>query len=325
LRAEPTISRPPQGEAMRYAIVTLSIILASLLGFVAASCGTGNGAQSAGPVPSGSESPQSTGSETGTGTEGGSLPIPTDTTGQGAALVRYKVWFHRGEQLFVVTRTQSATPRVGTAAMEALLEGPSPGERSAGVGTQIPDGTQLLGLIVDKGIATVDLTSEYESGGGTASMTMRLAQVVCTLDQFPTVKGVLFQLDGRSVDVLGGEGIVIDHPLRCRDYRDLLPVILVTSPAIGQAVSNPVTVSGSANVFEANVTVEIVDSSGRVVGKAFTTATCGSGCRGTFSVTVTYEVRAAQRGEIVVHDDDAAGTGHPPHEVHIPVVLQPAS
>jgi hypothetical protein len=312
---------------MRYASVTLSIILASLLGFVAASCGTGNGAQSAGPVPSGSESPspQSYGAETDTGTEGGTLPIPTDTSGQGSALVRYKVWFHRGEQLFVVTRTQSATPRVGTAAMEALLEGPSPGERSAGVATQIPDGTQLLGLIVDKGIATVDLTSEYESGGGTASMTMRLAQVVCTLDQFPTVKGVLFQLDGRPVDVLGGEGIVIDHPLRCRDYRDLLPVILVTSPAIGQAVSNPVTVSGSANVFEANVTVEIVDSSGRVVGNAFTTATCGSGCRGTFSVTVPYEVRAAQRGEIVVHDDDAAGTGHPPHEVHIPVVLQPAS
>jgi hypothetical protein len=312
---------------MRYAIVTLSIILASLLGFVAASCGAGNGAQSAGPVPSGNESPQSTysGSETGTGIESGSLPIPTDTSGQGSALVRYEVWFHRGEQLFVVTRTQSATPRVGTAAMEALLEGPSPGERSAGVATQIPDGTQLLGLIVDKGIATVDLTSEYESGGGTASMTMRLAQVVCTLDQFPTVKGVLFQLDGRPVDVLGGEGIVIDHPLRCRDYRDLLPVILVTSPAIGQAVSNPVTISGSANVFEANVTVDIVDSSDRVVGNAFTTATCGSGCRGTFSVTVSYEVRAAQRGEIVVHDDDAAGTGHPPHEVRIPVVLQPGS
>jgi hypothetical protein len=312
---------------MRYAIVTLGIILASLLGFAAASCGTGDGAQSAGPVPSGNESPQSTysGSETGTGSEGGSLPVPTDTSGQSSSLVRFKVWFHRGEQLFVATRTQSATPRVGTAAMEALLEGPSPSERSAGVATQIPDGTQLLGLIVDKGIATVDLTSEYESGGGTASMKMRLAQVVCTLDQFPTVKGVLFQLDGRPVDVLGGEGIVIDHPLRCRDYRDLLPVILVASPAIGQAVSNPVTVSGSANVFEANVTVDIVDSSGRVVGSAFTTATCGSGCRGTFSVTVSYEVRSTQRGEIVVHDDDAAGTGHPPHEVHIPVVLQPAS
>jgi germination protein M len=326
LLAATTINGPQQEEVMRYAIVTLSIILASLLGFVAASCG-GNGAQSAGPVPSEKESPQSTlsGTETGTRTEGGTLPVVTDTSGQGSALIHYKVWFHRGEQLFVVTRTQSSTPRVGTAAVEALLEGPSASERSAGVATQIPDGTQLLGLIVDKGIATVDLTSEYESGGGTASMTMRLAQVVCTLNQFPSVKGVLFQLDGRPVDVLGGEGIVIDHPLRCRDYKDLLPAILVTSPGIGQAVSNPVTVSGSANVFEANVTVDIIDASGRVVGNVFTTATCGTGCRGTFSVTVSYEVRAAQRGEIVVHDDDAAGTGHPPHEVHIPVVLEASS
>jgi hypothetical protein len=314
---------------MRYAIATLSIILASLVGFVAASCGTGSGARSAGPVPSGTESrsPQTVpiAPESETETQGGTLPIPTETSGQSSGFVRYKVWLHRGEQLFVVTRTQKSTPRVGSAAVDALLEGPSASERSAGVATQIPDGTQLLGLIVDDGIATVDLTSEYESGGGTASMTMRLAQVVCTLDQFPSVKGVLFQLDGRPVDVLGGEGIVIDHPLRCRDYRDLLPAILVRNPAIGQAVSNPVTVSGTANVFEANVTVDIVDSSGRVVGTAFTTATCGSGCRGAFSLTVSYVVSAAQRGEIVVHDDDAADEGQPPHEVRIPVVLQPAS
>jgi hypothetical protein len=308
---------------MRYAIVTISAVLAALLGFAIASCGSG--AQSAGDVPT-------AGAGTGTGPD---LPgtvettdgetNPTDTSSGGQGTVQFKVWFHRGEQLFVVTRARQATPRVGTAALEALLEGPTSLERDAGVGTPIPDGTELLGLIVDDGIATVDLTSEYESGGGTASMTMRLAQVVCTLDQFPTVKGVLFRLDGQPVDVLGGEGIVIDHPLRCRDYRDLLPAILVTSPTIGEEVSNPVTVTGNANVFEANVTVDVVDSASRVIGTAFTTATCGTGCRGTFSVTVSYEVRAGERGELVVHDDDAAGTGHPPHEVHIPVVLQPAS
>jgi hypothetical protein len=306
---------------MRYAILTISVVLAAFLGFVVASCGSG--AQSAGDVPT---SGQGSGTDLpGTMETPGGDTSATDTMGADPGSVQFKLWFHRGEQLFVVTRTRQATLRVGTAALEALLAGPTSLERDAGVGTQIPNGTELLGLIVDGGIATVDLTSEYESGGGTASMTMRLAQVVCTLDQFPTVKGVLFRLDGQPVDVLGGEGIVIDHPLRCRDYRDLLPAILVMSPAIGEEVSNPVTVRGSANVFEANVTVDVIDSAGRVVGTAFTTATCGTGCRGTFSVTVSYEVRAAQRGEIVVHDDDAADTGHPPHEVHIPVVLQPAS
>jgi germination protein M len=301
---------------MRYVIVSLSAILVALLGFAVASCGSG--AQSAGPAPTG----ESTGSEpilTDTGPAGTGTSSGTETNG----VVHYKVWFHRGEQLSVVTRAAAATPRIGSAALTDLLAGPTTAERDAGIGTQIPDGTELLGLIIDDDIATVDLTSEYESGGGTASMTMRLAQVVCTLDQFPTVKGVLFQLDGRAVDVLGGEGIVIDHPLRCRDYRDLLPAILVTSPAEGETVANPVTVTGSANVFEANVTVEVLDAAGNVVGNGFTTATCGSGCRGAFTITLAYHVPKTQKGEIVVHDDDAAGTGQPPHEVHIPVVLQP--
>jgi germination protein M len=307
---------------MRYVIVTLTVILAGLLGVMAASCGSGGGAQSAGKVPA------DTGvvlSGAGTDTVGGETTPPTETAKEPSALIHYEVWFHRGEQLFVVTRTEEATPRVGTAAVEALLAGPSETERAAGVQTQVPDGTQLLSLAVADGIATVDVTSEYESGGGTASMTMRLAQVVCTLDQFPTVKGVLFELDGAPVDVLGGEGIVIDHPLTCRNYRELLPAILVVSPAMGETVPNPVIVAGSANVFEANVTVEIVDATGRVIGETFTTATCGTGCRGTFSVSVPYAVESAQRGTIIVHDDDAAGTGQPPHEVKIPVVLQPAS
>ena len=313
---------------MKYAIVTLSIVLAGLLGVVVASCGTDTGAQSAGPVPGASGATPEAGIS-GSDTGSDSLPASTETTSEGTTggsdSVSYQVWFHRGEQLFVVRRTEKALPRVGSAAVQALLAGPSQSEQSAGVDTQIPGGTKLLALRIDKGIATVDLTSEYQAGGGSASMTMRLAQVVCTLDQFPTVKGVLFKLDGQSVDVLGGEGIVIGHPLRCANYDDLLPAILVESPGIGQVIENPVTVSGTANVFEANVTVDIVDSGGRVVGTAFTTATCGTGCRGTFSVTIPYQVGAAQQGTIVVHDDDAAGSGHPPHEVHIPVILEPAS
>jgi hypothetical protein len=40
-------------------------------------------------------------------------------------------------------------------------------------------------------------------------------------------------------------------------------------------------------------------------------------------VDVTYKVAQAQPGTIVVHDDDAAGTGTPPHSVRIPVTLSP--
>lgn len=303
---------------MRHATAALSLLLLGLLSFAAAGCGTDGGAASAGPVPTATPSATVTGSE--------SVPAPTMTsTGETATDVTYQVWFTQGESLFVVKRSEPSTPRIGSAAVQALLGGPVSDEEAAGVGTQIPDGTRFLGLTIAKGVATVDLTSEFESGGGSASMNMRIAQVVYTLTQFPTVKGVLFELDGQPVDVLGGEGVIVDHPVTRKDYRDLLPAILVEGPQIGESVSNPVKVFGSANVFEANVTVDIVDSSGRVVGSTFTTATCGTGCRGTFSVTVPYEVSASTHGTIVVHDDDAAGTGTPPHEVKIPVVLNPAS
>jgi len=309
---------------MKYAIGTLAVIVATLFGFSAASCGVGHGAESAGPVPTAAPGGDVTGTDAG-GTVS-TLSTGGSSTSEGTeSLITYQVWFTRGESLFMVKRTQEATPRIGTAAMESLIAGPNTQEQAAAVGSQIPAGTQLLGLNVDNDVATVDLTSEFESGGGSASMNMRIAQVVYTLTQFPTVKGVLFQLDGQRVDVLGGEGVIVDQPVTRKDYRSLLPAILVTSPQIGEKVGNPVTVSGTANVFEANVTVEIVDASGKVLGRTFTTATCGTGCRGTFSVEVPYEVSSATRGLIIVHDDDAAGAGTFPHEVRIPVVLTPSS
>ncbi|MEX0815925.1 MAG: Gmad2 immunoglobulin-like domain-containing protein [Gaiellales bacterium] len=313
---------------MRYAIIILSTILAGLVGFGAASCGTQEGAQVAGPTPS---------AMPGSGSEPSATTDGSGTDGSSAELVTLQVWFTRGESvlgedltqtfnptLWSVKRTMPSTQRVGAAALEALFDGPNDEEITGDVGTAVPEGTQLLGLDIADGVATVNLTSEFESGGGSLSMTMRLAQVVYTLTQFQTVKGVRFELDGRSVDVFSGEGIVLDHPVGRKDYEQLLPTILVDSPTPWAEVSNPVTIAGSANVFEANVTVRILDERNREIAHTFTTATCGTGCRGTFSVAVPYEVDERQQGVILVQDDDAAGVGKPPHEVRIPVILVPA-
>lgn len=302
---------------MKALLVVPAAVLAASLGFLVASCSSDEDATSAGPVPSVQTTTNGTSEEIPTTTE-----ETTDTgseTEPSASKVTYQVWFTNSDGLFVTHRTEAATSRVGTAALESLLEGPDSFEEDYGLRTEIPDGTQLLGLEIDGTIARVDLTSEFESGGGTASMQARLAQVVYTLTQFPTVKGVLFSLDGVQICVPD----VCDKPMTRRDYADLLPAILVTSPTLNQAVGSPVVIRGNANVFEANIGIEILDQNGDVLVDTFTTATCGTGCRGTFRASVAYEVDREQDGTIIVHDDDAAGTGTYPHEVRIPVRLVP--
>ena len=312
----------------RLALIVIGLGLAGGAGLAAAGCGQdeavavgavsteipANPTTVANPETDTTSPPVATGIGTDTGVEPGS----------GNSSDVYQVWLVRGESLFVTWRERSGTPQVGTEALEDLLTGPEPIEARAGVSTVIPAGTRLLGLAVSKGVANVDLSSEFEVGGGSASMSARLAQVVCTLDQFETVKVVSFRLDGQPVDVFSGEGIVLDQPVRCRDYEELLPVILVEHPSIGQDVQSGITVSGSANVFEANVTVRVLDAGGTELARDFTTATCGTGCRGTFSIAMKFDVTHEQAGTIVISDDDAAGTGKPPHEVRIPVTLMPS-
>ena len=104
---------------------------------------------------------------------------------------------------------------------------------------------------------------------------------------------------------------------------EVIPVIVVDRPMPGDRVTSPVTVSGTADVFEANVTVEILGADGKELASDFTTATCGTGCRGDYSLELAFSVGEEQPGTIVVHDDDAAGTGTPPHVVEIPVTLVP--
>ena len=309
---------------MRLLALLATIVFCGSLGFLAASCHVDDEAVSAGPVPSvEAESQARSTSAPGSGPAESASTAKTVPAPPAPGVFTYEVWFHRGEQLFVTHRFQNETRAVGRAALESLLDGPTDGEWNQGVDSEIPYGTRLLGVSVDDGVATVDLSSEFESGGRSASLTMRVAQVVFTLTQFPTVKGVLFELDGRAIDVSSGRGTVLDRPATRKDYEDLRAAIEVYAPALYETVANPVLVSGTANVFEANVTVRILDGNGKEIARTFTTATCGTGCRGRYAVRVPYHVERAEKGTIVVQDDDAAGAGRPPHEVRIPVVLTP--
>lgn len=199
-----------------------------LLGLATAGCGGGD-ALDAGPVPERSttalapvESTVEPGGPTTTGPSGAGS-TPTSAAPATGATTQVSLWFARGETLESVTRAVPRVPGIGAEALKALLAGPTAAESRAGLTTAVPRETRFLGLAIDgAGIAKVDLSRDFESGGGSLGLTVRLAQVTCTIGQFPTVKGVRFALAGELVSVFSGNGIVLDAPVTCDSYRQVL-------------------------------------------------------------------------------------------------------
>ena len=254
----------------------------------------------------------------------GEPPATAEPTEAPSGATSVKIYLFMDEKLVPVRRQIDETRAVGRAALNALFEGPTAEESAASppLTTTIPDGTLLLGLDIADGLATVDLSREFESGGGSASMFGRLAQVVYTLTQFPTVKQVAFELDGERVTVFSGEGIVLDGPSDREDYEAFLPSVFVERPTWGATLGNPVRVSGIANVFEAVFFVEVRDADGDTLAEERVMATCGTGCWGTFEVSIPYDVSSRQDGSVVTYNLSAMD-GSIEDERSYPVTLVP--
>ena len=203
-----------------------------------------------------------------------------------------------------------------------LFEGTASEFKPEGFGTSIPDGTALLGVTLEGGVATVNVSSEFEAGGGSLSMQMRLAQLVYTATQAASVDAMALEIDGEPVTTLGGEGIIIDGPLSRSDFPDQAPAITVDSPERYDLVTSPVTIAGTANVFEATVSMRIVDAEGKLLSEGFDTATCGSGCRGDYRKKMTFEAGQQQLGYVEVYEASAED-GSAIHVIRVPVFLSP--
>jgi Immunoglobulin-like domain of bacterial spore germination/Sporulation and spore germination len=309
-------------------------IMIICVGLLATACGMDNagslGRAPAGTTRSSNPGPAGVTRPPGTSSAPGARPTmaPQSPSGQQQtpappvqALPReigLQVWFTRQGKLFVTERAVPATVSVGRAAVDRLLAGPSAAEYAAGLRSQIPAGTKLRGLRISSGIATVDLSSSFGSGASPSTMPLRLAQVVYTLTQFPAVSGVRFEIDGQGVTLIGG--VPVQSPQTRAMDSGYLPAITVRSPVIGQEVTSPVAVSGTADVFEATVSVRVLDSAGHEIARTFTTATCGTGCRGDYSVPVSYSVPRTEQGTIEVYESSAKD-GRPVNVQRIPVTL----
>ena len=115
---------------------------------------------------------------------------------------------------------------------------------------------------------------------------------------------------------------MIERPLTRADFEDISPAIIVNRPLGESETDSPVTISGTANVFEANVSIRIVDSDGEVLAETFTIATCGTGCRGKFSEPVEFDVAERTEATVQIYEESAE-TGKPVNMIEVPVTLTP--
>ncbi|MEU9739407.1 Gmad2 immunoglobulin-like domain-containing protein [Micromonospora chersina] len=293
---------------MRRLILPLTALLLLAAGCAPPRTGT-LGPAPAGPSPTTATAP--TGPPTAPASPTSRTPTARATTGTPTTAaptgpdgtLTVQLWFARNGKLVPTRRASPATVATSRLALTELAAGPSVAETAAGLTTLVPAGTQVTRIA--GGVATLLPPAGFDAGGASTTR-LRRAQVVWTLTQFPTVRRVAFA----PADAATGRD----------DYADLLPPIVVTAPAIGDRVGSPVTVTGTADVYEATVSVRILDAAGQEIGTTFTTASCGSGCRGGYRVDVRYRRPAAGPGTIEVYEVSARD-GSRINVVRIPVQM----
>ncbi len=206
---------------------------------------------------------------------GGGSPSTTGTAPH-AASATLRAYFFRGPGLVPVAVTVPRTAAVGTAALGALLAGPPPGYWTA-----LPAGIRLEKLTVSGGVATASFSAGIERLPRTAQ-----GQIVYTLTQFPSVRGVEALSGTRRIALEDGAERRLARPATRLDFVDLTPdaLIYVEEPRRDSTVTSPVRARGTADTFEGSFAAEAYVDGKLVAGRAIQ-ASAGSGTRGTWRAT----------------------------------------
>jgi spore germination protein GerM len=261
-------------------------------------------------------------------------PTGTQPTGtQPAAPAAYRVYFGLGSTsgnpiIAPVERpasnAQDATA-AARAAADALIAGPAPAELAASPAmfTAVPAGTQVKGLqLTAGGVATVDLSPEFEATDDLPGLRTALAQIAFTLTQFPEVTGVQVTVAGAVLSQTDADGHDLGRPATRADYADEMGPLFVDSPTWGATLHGPIHLAGLADVFEAQFRFRLLDADGRSLADGQLTASCGTGCLGSFGVEVPFTIQAQTAAHLQVFDLSEAN-GSVADIVDYPLTLLP--
>ena len=95
------------------------------------------------------------------------------------------------------------------AAVEKVLQRPA----DPALASAIPPETKLNSLEIKSDGIHIDLSKDFTTGGGSTGMTGRLGQVIYTATTLDPAAPVWIAIDGKPLQTLGGEGLVVDQPM----------------------------------------------------------------------------------------------------------------
>lgn len=98
-------------------------------------------------------------------------------------------------------------------AFNLLLKGPTKYEKERGVYSEIPAATKLLSYKETPSKIIINLSDDFEYGGGGDSLYKRVYQLIKTANH-NTRKPVYLYINGKQASVIGGEGLMLKQPLR---------------------------------------------------------------------------------------------------------------
>ncbi len=124
----------------------------------------------------------------------------------------------KGNQLEMVpiATSRSEPSRSETAVLTATINYLLANPQLANLSSAIPPGTRLLNLQIKPEGIHLNLSQEFTRGGGSTSMTYRVAQVLYTATSLEPTAKVYLAVEGKLLDQdnpLGGEGIILQQPL----------------------------------------------------------------------------------------------------------------
>lgn len=193
-------------------------------------------------------------------------PTPEPTTGEPVA-VYYTIDTRAGFKLARET-DDLAGDNVVVSAVEAMIAGPEDPDYAT---TWNPE-TEVLGVEQSEGEISVDLSEDARTAdAGSEVAELMVQQLVYTVteaagDEEATVE---LLIEGEPAGELWG---VLDwsEPVSRADPLDVRLLVQIDEPREGAEVESPVTVSGDAAAFEANVPWRVLDENDAEVEAGFT-------------------------------------------------------